>query len=128
MLHSAGRGVVAGDFNPVLPADDTLVAENRLVDAWAELHPNENGYTWGLDGREPFPPGRLDKMATVGLRAQEIEIIHPGVLPESEGSDKIDKTQLDSDKGDDDQATELIPWSDHSGLRCIFNVAEVEPP
>ncbi|EED12966.1 endonuclease/exonuclease/phosphatase family protein [Talaromyces stipitatus ATCC 10500] len=40
-LHAAGRGIVAGDFNSVLPEDDTLVSTNCLVDVWAELHPDE---------------------------------------------------------------------------------------
>jgi tyrosyl-DNA phosphodiesterase 2 len=32
-LRSAERGLVAGDFNPVLPEDETLVQDNGLIDA-----------------------------------------------------------------------------------------------
>ncbi|GAB1313547.1 hypothetical protein MFIFM68171_03757 [Madurella fahalii] len=121
MLHSAGHGLVAGDFNPVLPADDALVTENRLIDAWAELHPREDGFTWGIDGQQPFPPARLDKIAMVGLQPQEIEVIHPGMLPMEECSG-VGVKQPGSDEGlnDNDEANDSIPWSDHSGIRCNF--------
>ncbi|PYH95096.1 hypothetical protein BO71DRAFT_212849 [Aspergillus ellipticus CBS 707.79] len=70
-LRHAGRGLVAGDFNPVLPEDDSLVAGNGLIDVWDDLHPDESGFTWGLDGRELFPPGRLDKVAVLGLKGKK---------------------------------------------------------
>lgn len=38
---------MAGDYNPVLPEDDALVGKNCLVDAWTELHPEDNGFTLG---------------------------------------------------------------------------------
>lgn len=44
-LRAAGRGVVAGDFNPVLEQDEELVGVNGLVDAWARLKPGAPGYT-----------------------------------------------------------------------------------
>lgn len=130
MLHSAGRGVVAGDFNPVLLEDDALVAENRLVDAWSELYPGENGYTWGADGQQPFPPSRLDKIAMVGLKAREVVVIFPGMLTKRGESSQAGEGQLGSGKREEDnsrKASEFIPWSDHSGLRCIFSLVDVEP-
>lgn len=45
-LRSAGRGLVAGDFNPVLDEDVILIETNGLTDAWVVLRPEEPGYTW----------------------------------------------------------------------------------
>ncbi|KAK3897273.1 hypothetical protein C8A05DRAFT_39185, partial [Staphylotrichum tortipilum] len=75
LLRSAERGVVAGDFNPVLPSDGGLLRENGLVDAWEELKNEEEGFTWGVDGTEPFPPCRMDKVGVVGLRVGGIEVL-----------------------------------------------------
>lgn len=54
-LRSAGCGVVAGDFNPVLDEDATLLERNGLADIWTTLRPEDPGYTWGVDGEQPFP-------------------------------------------------------------------------
>ncbi|KAL2196289.1 hypothetical protein P885DRAFT_69865 [Corynascus similis CBS 632.67] len=108
LLRSAGRGVVAGDFNPVLPADGSLVSDNGLVDAWAELHPDDPGFTWGVDGTEPFPPSRLDKVASIGLKVQHIEILSPGYI---------------NDHGHTEpNGSEKVAWSDRSGLTCRFQL------
>jgi tyrosyl-DNA phosphodiesterase 2 len=109
MLRSAGRGIVAGDFNPVLPADETLVEENGLVDAWLALRPDDPGFTWGVDGKEPFPPNRMDKVVSLGLRVQHVEILSPGYINKS-------------DHGDHGADGDTIAWSDHSGLRCSFKL------
>ncbi|TXT04809.1 hypothetical protein VHUM_04077 [Vanrija humicola] len=97
-IKAAGAGVVAGDWNPVLPLDDALCADNGLTDEWAALKGAAPGFTWNWDGRskEPFPPNRLDKVATYGVRAADIGILEPGTL--SEG----------------------IDWSDHCGLRATL--------
>ncbi|UPK91554.1 hypothetical protein LCI18_002489 [Fusarium solani-melongenae] len=84
LLREAGKGLIAGDFNPVLPEDNTLVANNGLVDAWVKLHDSEPGFTWGVDGKQAFPPGRLDKIAMLGLQPHEIEVMHPGVIEKKE--------------------------------------------
>lgn len=34
---------------------------------WTELRQTEEGFTWGVDGQQPFPPARLDKVGMVGL-------------------------------------------------------------
>lgn len=107
LLRTAGvgRGVIGGDWNPVTEQDLQLVQENRLVDAWEYLHPGEDGFTWGLDGQgEPFPPGRLDKIATLGLELKSIKVVSPGTL------------QTVDDSEDDTR----VPCSDHSGLICSF--------
>ncbi|POS81282.1 hypothetical protein DHEL01_v200332 [Diaporthe helianthi] len=102
---AGGRGVIAGDWNPVTEGDADLVGANGLVDAWEQLRPGEDGFTWGLDGKgEPFPPGRLDKVAVLGLRVTDIEVVHPGTLQQA--------TDAEGDTG--------VPWSDHSGLICSF--------
>lgn len=109
-LRAAGHGLVAGDFNPVLPEDDALVGKNGLVDAWTELHPEDDGFTWGVDGDAPFPPSRLDKVAMVGLEASDIQVLPPG---------KIELTGVLKHEGNnqDDQGL-AVKWSDHSGLVC----------
>lgn len=83
LLRTAGvgRGVIAGDWNPVSEEDATLVQENRLVDAWERLHPVEEGFTWGLDCKvQPSPRARLDKVAVLGLKPLDMQVIRPGVL------------------------------------------------
>ncbi|KAF4966046.1 hypothetical protein FSARC_6246 [Fusarium sarcochroum] len=102
LLREAGQGLVAGDFNPVLPEDDALVQGNGLVDAWVELHKTKPGFTWGVDGKQKFPAGRLDKVAMLGLRPVDIEVLHPDTI-----------------QGDDGQ---VVSWSDHSGLKCTFDL------
>ncbi|OBT66774.1 hypothetical protein VE03_04023 [Pseudogymnoascus sp. 23342-1-I1] len=110
-LHGAERGIVAGDFNPVLPEDITLVEENGLVDAWQELREGEDGFTWGIDGKQAYPPKRMDKVALIGLVAQDIEVMDPGTIVEPGGED--------AGQG----GGRVLPWSDHSGLKCTFGLA-----
>ncbi|KAK4033882.1 hypothetical protein C8A01DRAFT_49617 [Parachaetomium inaequale] len=92
LLRSAGR-VVA------------LVRENGLVDAWGKVRPGEDGFTWGVDGREPFPPCRMDRVAVVGVGVGGVEVLAPGYIPVGE---------VDGD--------EAVAWSDHSGVRCSFKL------
>ncbi|POR38688.1 Uncharacterized protein TPAR_01111 [Tolypocladium paradoxum] len=122
LLRSSCRGLAAGDFNPVLPEDETLVRDNGLVDAWTELHPENPGFTWGIDGKQSFPPNRLDKVALLGLRVRDIELLHPDFVqgpqthPEAvfaEGSTNPEQEQI---------SYEVVSCSDHSGLRCTFEL------
>lgn len=115
-LRSVGHGVVAGDFNPVLPEDETLVRDNNLIDAWTELHPNEEGLTWGLDSDEPFPPRRMDKVALVGLKACDIHVIRPGTCATNVSGKQVGLEQEEFKRSDQ------VPWSDHSGLVCGFGL------
>jgi tyrosyl-DNA phosphodiesterase 2 len=85
LLREAGRGLVAGDFNAVLPRDDTLIQDNGLVDAWVELHNSQPGFTWGVDGKQRFPARRLDKVAMLRLRSVGIEILHPDNITGQDG-------------------------------------------
>lgn len=119
-LRTAGvtQGVIAGDWNPVMEEDKDLVRNNELIDAWEYLHPDEDGFTWGLDGKgAPFPPSRLDKVAVLGLRPLEIRVIHPGSVPTMIGSrgESIPRG-----------GKENVPWSDHSGLLCSFDLGDAE--
>ena len=120
ILCSAGRGVVAGDFNPVLPEDETLVQDNGLVDAWVELRSSEPGFTWGIDGKQHFPPNRLDKVATVGLKAQDIEVLHPESITRPGKLERVKSAEDPPSHEQEHDVDELVPWSDHSGLRCSF--------
>ncbi|KAL0937446.1 endonuclease exonuclease phosphatase family protein [Colletotrichum truncatum] len=116
LLHEAGHGLVAGDFNPVLPEDQTLIEENNLIDAWKAVHGDEPGYTWGVDGNEPFPPNRMDRIAMIGLEPFRMEVMRPGKIP-------LPKAEHSPSKASSSiEAEEDVPWSDHSGLKCTFSV------
>ena len=120
LLRTAGRGLVAGDFNPVLPEDANLLSGNRLVDVWPELHPDQSGFTWGINGDQPFPPNRLDKIGMLGLKAQNIEVMQCGNITSSSSSQAQEATKDAAEQQHKDIREEVIPWSDHSGLSCSF--------
>ncbi|KAI6129151.1 Endonuclease/exonuclease/phosphatase [Pisolithus thermaeus] len=105
-----GGGIIAGDFNAISPEDEGLVDENDLVDAWVALHGREgpDGATWGVgvERHDGLGPGRLDKVAMMGLKAEEMEVLRPGRI-------EVPKPGQPSDE---------IPWSDHYGLRCTFTI------
>jgi tyrosyl-DNA phosphodiesterase 2 len=104
-------GIIAGDFNAISPEDDGLVDRNGMVDAWVALHGNADpgGATWGVgvERRDGLGPGRLDKVAMLGLKAMEMEVLRPGFIevPRPGG------------------APLEIPWSDHCGLRCTLAIS-----
>ena len=105
-----GGGLIAGDFNAISSEDHTLLDKNGLVDAWVALHGRKglDGTTWGAGvKRHDGPrPGRLDKVAMLGLEAKDMEILRPGQI-------EVPKPGGDSD---------YIPCSDHYGLRLGFTV------
>ena len=51
-------------------------------------------------------PGRLDKVALVNLKVKDMQVHVPGFL-------EVPKPGNQSDS---------IPWSDHSGLSCTFDL------
>jgi len=116
-LNAAGRGIIAGDFNCVLPEDDDLVRTNGLTDAWEHLHPNDPGHTWGVHGEPTFPPNRLDKVALFNLRPSAM-----GILQTSEGGSCSEKISVDATK-----AGSEAHFSDHLGLWCDVEWAEDRP-
>ncbi|EPE30272.1 DNase I-like protein [Glarea lozoyensis ATCC 20868] len=122
LLRSAGCGLVAGDFNPVLPGDERLTQENHLVDVWDELRPEESGFTWGVDGTEPFPPNRMDKIATLGLKAQSIDVMHPGFVSKTKGIGETKGEESVATRKRDQESEDVVPWSDHSGLKSSFRI------
>jgi len=95
-------GIIAGDFNAILPEDHRLVDEHELLDAWVALHGSTrpDGATWGVGVglKGGLKAGRLDKVAMLGLKPDEIEVLQPGLI--------------EADR----------PWSDHCGLRCTFTI------
>ncbi|CAG8192384.1 unnamed protein product [Penicillium salamii] len=111
-LSAAGRGLVAGDFNPVLEEDANLVEDNGLTDVWKSLRPQDPGYTWGVDGTKRFPPARLDKVAVLGLKPTNIRVLEPQVLEQP-------SSYIPSPEGF--TSTDDVPWSDHHGLLCSFS-------
>lgn len=121
-LRSAGRGLVAGDFNPVLDEDAALIETNGLTDAWTALRPEEPGFTWGADGKQRFPPNRMDKVALLGLKARGIEILEAQRVRELDGQQDA---QSDSNIPVSQQTQhEVTLWSDHHGLLCSFALGE----
>lgn len=94
-------GIIAGDFNAILPEDHKLIDENELLDAWMALHGStrSDGATWdvGVELKNGRKAGRSDKVTMLGLKPDEIEVIQPGLI-------------------------EARPWSDHCGLRCTFTI------
>lgn len=125
-LRAAGHGLVAGDFNPVLPEDNALVDENNLVDVWTKVHFSLPGFTWGVDGKAPFPPNRLDKVAVLGLEAHNIAVIQPGILMNIEGGDQPQQ----SDHQQEPMVSQGRPltWSDHYGLECSLSLTDNRTP
>ena len=103
-------GIIAGDLNAISPQDDGLVDKNELVDAWVALHgrADPDGATWGVSvkRRDGLGPGRLDKVAMIGLKAREMEVLRPGPIEVPRPGEKPVE----------------IPWSDHFGLRCTFTI------
>ena len=99
-LLIAGSGCVMGDFNAIAPEDARLSQNLGMVDAWEAsqgfLSPRDPGYTWGVQIKEPFPPGRLDRAALVG----NVEPLAVKVLPCG---------QVATPSGP-------VIWSDHCGL------------
>jgi tyrosyl-DNA phosphodiesterase 2 len=95
-------GIIAGDFNPILPEDHRLIDKHELLDAWVALHGSTtpDGATWGVGVglKGGLKAGRLDKVVMLGLKPDEIEVLQPGLI--------------EADR----------PWSDHCGLRCTFTI------
>jgi tyrosyl-DNA phosphodiesterase 2 len=116
-LSAAGRGIIAGDFNPVLPEDDDLVRTNNLTDAWAHLHPDDPGHTWCVYGEQSFPPNRLDKVALLNLTPSRM-----GILQTSEMGFCGEKTSADVT-----ESGSKAHFSDHLGLWCDIGWAEDRP-
>src|SRR6266404_448187 len=96
----ARGGIIAGDFNAISPEDDGLVDKNELVRI-ARADPD--GATWGVgvEWRDGLGPGRLDKVAMIGLKANEMEVLRPGPIEVPRPGEKPVE----------------IPWSDHFGLK-----------
>lgn len=110
-LRTVGRGVVAGDFNPVLPEDGSLVEGNGLVDVWMVVRPREDGFTWGTDGKQRYPPRRMDKVVGLGVEGRWMRVLEAG------------RVRVGGLGGEDELMEGLCPlWSDHHGLVCCFGV------
>lgn len=77
-------GIIAGDFNAISHEDDRLIDKNELVDAWVALHGRADldGATWavGVERRDGRKPGRLDRVAMLGLKAKEMQVLRPGSI------------------------------------------------
>ena len=116
-LRAAGRGVIAGDFNCILPEDDDLVSNNDLVDAWEVLHPNDSGHTWGMYGEQSFPPNRLDKVALFNLNPSAMRILQTSEVRSCGGETSADGAESGSN----------AHFSDHLGLWCKISWAEDRP-
>lgn len=114
-LTAAGRGLVAGDFNTVLPEDEDLISKNKLTDGWAHLYPEDSGFTWGVYNGNPFPPNRLDRVALLNLSPLTMTILK---THEVDGHDKM------ASGGSAESPDMKIPFSDHYGLLCKVEWSE----
>jgi tyrosyl-DNA phosphodiesterase 2 len=109
-VNETEAGFIAGDFNAIESFDDELAEQNGLIDAWAALHLLESGdestkngrrpsmkggETWGIQVEEPFPPGRLDRIALKNMRPLRMKVVLCEMLSDFE---------------------EELFWSDHCGL------------
>ncbi|KAK2611962.1 hypothetical protein QQS21_002068 [Conoideocrella luteorostrata] len=112
MLREPGcsGGLIAGDFNAISAADDKLINDNGLVDAWIALRgvAGSAGNTWGAGIHKQDGPKRkrLDKVALMGLTALDMKVIRPGLLQVPIACGRFYK----------------VPWSDHCGLTCNFSL------
>ncbi|KAI6099776.1 Endonuclease/exonuclease/phosphatase [Pisolithus sp. B1] len=82
-LHA---GVVAGDMNAIGPSDITIAEDVGLMDAWQHGDDDEEGFTWGYQPRERYPPARLDKVLFTtrgGFEVEEPERFGVGARAES---------------------------------------------
>ena len=97
-------GIIVGDFNAVSPEDQVLLDKHELVDAWVALHgrTGSGGATWGVgvELRDGLKPGRLDKFAMLNLKAEDMQVLQPGLI-------KIPRPS---------EPPLYSPWSDHCGL------------
>jgi tyrosyl-DNA phosphodiesterase 2 len=116
-LSAAGRGIIAGDFNPVLPEDDDLVRTNGLTDAWVHLRSKDPGHTWGVYSEQSFPPNRLDKVALFNLTPLSMGILQTSELGLCSQKTSVDVTESGS----------KAHFSDHFGLWCDIGWAEDRP-
>ena len=114
-LSAAGRGMIAGDFNTVLPEDEDLISTNKLTDGWTHLYPEDSGFTWGLYTGNPFPPNRLDRVALLNLSPLTMTILKTHEV-DGHGEMALDGSSESSDM--------KVPFSDHYGLLCKVKWAE----
>jgi len=89
-----------------LPSDSRLAQELGLIDAWEATHGRQegDGYTWGTQIVELFPPGRLDRAALFGdLVPVDVQVLPCGTV--AVGSESTGEY-----------------WSDHCGLlsKCTW--------
>ncbi|KAF1839717.1 hypothetical protein BDW02DRAFT_604322 [Decorospora gaudefroyi] len=108
-LSVADRGLIAGDFNPVLPEDADLVSANELEDAWTSLHPPDPGFTWGVNGEHTFPPNRLDKVALVDLKPSNMRVMR---------THEVDVDSCTTQQGEGILSKSPPHFSDHFGVLC----------
>jgi hypothetical protein len=95
-------GVLAGTFNAVQLDDHQLLDKNGLTDAWVALHGTSasGGDTWnvGVMHWEGIGGHRLDKIAMMGVQAEEMEVLRRGCIdvPRPDGEGYVE-----------------VPWSEH---------------
>jgi len=68
-----GGGVIAGDMNAISRSDMTLVADIGLRDTWRRGDSDPEGFTWGFQPQEPFPPCRMDKVVYLPRKAYQLD-------------------------------------------------------
>lgn len=98
-------GLIAGDYSANTEEDEWLIYENHMVDVWHDLYGRDDPS--GATFRVGFEnPSRFDKVATLGVNADKLEVLRPGFVAVTRMGD----FPLE------------IPWSNHCGLRCTFTI------
>ena len=102
-----------GDFMAISPEAHVLLDKHELVDAWVALHgrTGSGGATWGVGMElwDGLKPGRLDKFATLSLKAENMQVPQPGLIKIPRSSEPL----------------LYSPWSDHCGLWCSVVIDKV---
>jgi len=106
-------GIIVGDFIAISPEAHVLLDKHELVDAWVALHgrTGSGGATWGVGMElwDGLKPGRLDKFATLSLKAENMQVPQPGLIKIPRSSEPL----------------LYSPWSDHCGLWCSVVIDKV---
>ena len=72
-------GIIVDDFNTIFPENYKLVGKYKLLDAWVALYgsmgPDRAIWGVGMELEGGLKVGRLDKVAILGLKPDEIEVL-----------------------------------------------------
>ncbi|KAH8832164.1 Endonuclease/exonuclease/phosphatase [Flagelloscypha sp. PMI_526] len=121
LLHQEDvlAGLVLGDMNVLSQADEMLLLETGLHDAWIVSGQPKEGNTWGYQPPSRFPPGRLDRALFCG----EVDVKWKGLI--GTGLTYEVNHILDTEREEWEEVGDGMVWvSDHSGIFCEVAMRE----